>query len=167
MSGQMSQRTHFVKGIDPVADFGDTTQYSQSVNCKGYSKCVFVVYKGVGTTGTSTITVLAGDTATVAGTSPMTNSAAVPFHYKAITSGDTEGAYTAATSSGFTTTAGSSQLYVIEVDCENMGQLNSGAGYPYLQLKMVESVNSPVLGGVLIMLHGARYAQDVPATVIT
>lgn len=167
MSGQFSQRFHPVKGIDAVADFGDSTQYSQSVNCKGYSKCVFIVHKGVGTTGTSTITVLAGDTATAAGTSAMTNSTAVPFHYKAITSTDVEGAYTAATTSGFTTTAGSSQLYIIEVDCEQMGQLNSGAGYPYLQLKMVEVVNSPVLGGVLILLHGGRYQQDVPATAVT
>jgi hypothetical protein len=65
--------------------------------------------------------VLAGDTAQAAGTTVMTNSTAVPFHYKAITSTDIEGAYTAATTAGFTTTAGSSQLYIIEVDAEVMG----------------------------------------------
>jgi hypothetical protein len=37
MSLQISQRAHFVKGIDAVADFNDTTQYTQSVNMKGYS----------------------------------------------------------------------------------------------------------------------------------
>jgi hypothetical protein len=56
---------------------------------------------------------------------------------------------------------------MIEVDVENFGQLNSGAGYPYCQLKMVEVVNSPVLGGVLIELHGGRFQQDIPATVVT
>lgn len=167
MSLQLSQRAHFVKGIDAVADFNDTTQYSASVNMKGYSKLTAIVHHGVGATGTATITVLAGDTATAAGTSPMTNSAAVPFHYKAITSTDVEGAYTAAAAAGFTTTAGSSQLYVIEVDAEVMGQLNSGAGYSYLQLKFAEVVNSPVLGGVIFIQHGGRYQQDVPATSVT
>lgn len=163
MSGQLSQRVHWVKGIDAVADFNDTTQYTQSVNMKGYSKAVFIVHHGVGATGTATITVLAGDVAQAAGTTVMTNSTAIPFKYKAITSGDTEGAYTAATTSGFTTTAGSSQLYIIEVDAEEMGD----TGYNYLQMKFAEVVNSPVLGGVIIGLHGPRYAQDVPATVIT
>jgi hypothetical protein len=167
MAQQLSQRVHFVKGIDAVADFNDTTQYTQSVNCRGSSKVVFIVHKGVGTTGTATITVLAGDTATAAGTSPMTNSTAVAFHYKAITSTDVEGAYTAATSAGFTTTAGSSQIYIIEVDVEAFGQLNSGAGYNYCQLKFAEVVNSPVLGGVIIMLHGNRFQQDIPDTVVT
>ncbi len=167
MSGQLLQRLHFVKGIDPVADFNDTTQYTQSVNCRGSSRVLFWVHKGVGTTGTATITVLAGDTATAAGTAAMTNSTAVPFHYKAITSGDTEGALTAAAAAGFATTAGSSQGYAIEVDCENFGALNSGAGYQYCQLKFAEVVNSPVLGGVTIIMEGNRFQQDVPDTVIT
>lgn len=162
MSGQLSQRTHFAKGIDAVADFNDTTQYTQSVNMKGYSKAVFIVHHGVGATGTATITVLAGDTATAAGTSPMTNSTAVPFHYKAITATDVEGAYTAATTAGFATTAGSSQLYIVEVDAEVMG----ASGYNFLQMKFAEVVNSPVLGGVIIALHGGRYQQDVPATAV-
>lgn len=159
MSGQMMQRVHFVKGIDAIADFNDGTKYTDVVNATGYSKAVFIYHKGVGTTGTSTLTVLAGDDAA----DPPTNSTAIPFKYKAITSGDTEGALTAATTAGFTTTAGSSQLYIVEVDLEEMGD----TGYKYLCLKMVEVVNSPVLGGVLIQLHGGRYAQDVPATAIT
>jgi hypothetical protein len=163
MSNQLSQRVHFVKGIDPVADFNDTTQYSQSVNMKSYAGATVIVHKGVGATGTSTITVLAGDTAVAAGTTVMTNSTAIPFHYKAITSTDIEGAYTAATTSGFATTAGSSQLYIIEVDAEAMGTL----GYQYLQIKFSEVVNSPVLGGVVWMLHRGRYQQDIPATAVT
>lgn len=162
MSGNASQRVHYVKGIDPVADFGDTVQYSQGVNVKGYSKAQFIVFKGVGTTGTSTLTVVAGDTIVTPGTAGPTTATAIPFHYKAVTSTDIEGAYTAATTAGFTTTAGSSQLYIIEVDVENMGQ----SGDQYVYLKMTEVANSPVLGGVLIALFGARYAQDVPATAV-
>jgi hypothetical protein len=52
---------------------------------------------------------------------------------------------------------------VIEVDAEELGD----TGYNYLCLKSVESVNDPVVGGILIMLHGGRYQQDVPATALT
>ncbi len=162
MPATLLQKIHAVKGIDPVADFNDTTQYSQSVNCKGAAHVLFIIHKGVGTTGTATITVLAGDTATAAGTSPMTNSSAIPFKYKAITSTDIEGALTIAAAAGFATTAGSSQIYLIEVDCEQMGT----SGYNFLQLKFAEVVNSPVLGGVTILMVGNRYQQDVPGTVV-
>lgn len=157
MSGQLSQRVHFVKGLDPIADGFAGTVGSDVVNMKGNAGATFVIYKGVGTTGTSTITVEACDNTT------PSNTTAIPFHYKAITTGDTEGAYTAATTSGFATTAGSSELYVIEVDAEELGD----TGYGYLRLKAVEVVDDPVLGGILIMLHRGRYQQDVPATAIT
>ena len=163
MSQEMAQRVHLVKGFDPVADFNDTTQYTQGVNAKNYNKVRFIYYKGVGTTGTSTLTVLAGSDCIAQGATGPTASTAIPFRYKAITSGDTEGAYTDATTSGFTTTAGSSQLYVIEVDCDQLGD----TGYNYVYLKMVEVVNSPVLGGVLVECYGGRFQQDVPATAIT
>jgi hypothetical protein len=159
MHGPLSQHVHWVKGIDPIADFNDGTKYSDVVNCKNYRYVTFLYHKGVGTTGTSTITVLAGDDAA----DPPTTSTAIPFRYKAITSGDTEGALTDATTSGFTTTAGSSQIYIIEVDTEELGD----TGYKYLCLKMVEVVNSPVVGAVGIIMHGGRYQQDIPATAIT
>lgn len=161
MSGQLSQRVHFVSGKAPIADVFDGTKYSDVVNVKGYSKAVFVVHLGVATGGTATtvLTVLAGSDAA----DPPTASTAIPFHYKAITSTDIEGAYTAATTSGFTTTAGGAAIYVIEVDVEELGD----TGYNYLCLKSVEGTNDPVVGGILIMLHGGRYQQDVPATALT
>ncbi len=159
MSDNLLQRVHAVKGMDPVADFNAGTTYSDVVNVSGHSKALFLYHKGVGATGTSTITVLAGSDAA----DPPTASTAIPFAYKAITSGDTESALTQATTAGFTTTAGSSQVYLIEVDTSELGD----TGYKYLCLKMVEVVDSPVLGGVLILLHGGRYQQDVPATVLT
>ena len=68
-----------------------------------------------------------------------------------------------AAAAGFATTAGSSQPYLVEVDCEQMGT----SGYQYLQLKFSEVVNSPVLGGVIVLMIGDRYQQDVPGTVVT
>ena len=46
---------HLVKGIDPVADAFSGTVTSDVVECWG-GGVLFVVYKGVGATGTSTCT---------------------------------------------------------------------------------------------------------------
>jgi hypothetical protein len=159
MSGQLSQSVHYAIGLNAVANAFAGTVYSDVVNAKGYSKIQFLVHNGVGTTGTSTITVLAGDDTT----DPPSNSTAIPFRYKAMTTTDTEGAFTTATTAGFTTTAGSNDLYVIEVDCSEIGD----TGYNYCCLKCVESAADPVLGGILILMYGGRYQQDVPATAIT
>lgn len=151
----MDTYLHLVKGLDPVADAFDGTVYSDIINMKNHEEITFVIYKGVGTTGTSTITVEACDDASAS------NSAAIAFDYQAITSGDTHGAMTAATTTGFTTTAGSSQLYLIRVKAQALSN-----NYGYVRLKAVEVANSPVLGGILAILSGPRYDQAVQATAI-
>ena len=145
-----------VKGIDPVADAFDGTVYSDIVSMRNYQYAEFIIFKGVGTTGTSTITVEACDD--VSGSTTE----AVTFHYQAITSGDTPGAMTAATTAGFTTTAGSSQLYRVYVDASAL----ASTGYEFVRLKAVEVANDPVLGGVLIRLGGSKGDEDVPPTAI-
>jgi len=132
---------HLVKGLDPVADAFSGTVYSDIVDMKDHREIIFVIYKGVGTTGTSTITVEASDD------NAGSNVSAVPFWYRAITTGDTHGTLTAATTAGFATTAGSSQLYIIGVTQEQA----ISSGYRYVRLKAVEVVDSPVLGGILII----------------
>lgn len=159
MPAIMAQKIHFAIGLNAVADAFSGTVYSDVVNAKNYSKVVFLAHHGVGATGTSTFTVLAGsDTA-----DPPTASTAIPFQYKVMSTSDTEGALTAATTSGFLSTAGSNQVYWIEVDCAELGD----TGYTYLCLKCVEGTDSPRLGGILTLLCGPRYAQDVPATALT
>lgn len=146
---------HIVKGLDPVADAFSGTVYSDVVAMREYAAARFIVYKGVGATGVSTITVEACDDA--AGNNPV----AVPFAYQAyIGSDDLPGAVQQATTAGFSTTAGSSQLYVIEADAAVM------ASKPYIRLKAVETVDSPVLGGIVIEMLNPRYATDIPNTVI-
>ncbi len=149
------ETAHFIKGLDPVADAFSGTVYSDIVNMKNFAKAAFILCKGVGTTGTSTITVEACDD--VSGS----NVTAIPFRYRAITSNDTQGALTQATTSGFTTTAGSSQMYLIEADENAMG----ASGYQYVRLKAVEVVDSPVLGGIAIALHGKRQSDVTTAIV--
>jgi len=152
----VTQYGHWVKGLDPVADAFAGTVRSDVVRGGNHRSVKFLIYKGVGATGTSTITVEANDDVT------PSNSTAIPFKYRACTTGDTWGALTDATTTGFATTAGSSQLYEITVDTDELGD----TGYKYLSLKAVEVVDSPVLGGILIMMGQARIAQATPATAI-
>jgi hypothetical protein len=151
-----TENHHPVKGIDPVADAFAGTVASDVVNMKGHAHVTFIVYKGVGTTGTSTITVEACDNVT------PSNTSAVPFHYRAYTSNDTPGALTAATADGFATTAGSSQIYVIEVDNKALAD----SGYNYVRLKAVEVVDSPVVGAILILMDCPRFGQAIQSSVI-
>lgn len=140
------EQLHFVKGIDPIADAFDGTVYSDVVDLSEYNRCLFGIYAGVGATGTSTITVNACDDIV------PTTETAVPFYYRQILSGDTEGAVTLATTSGFATTAGSSKIILVEVRADQL----ASTGFRYCRLKAVESVNSPVLAGIFIALGESR-----------
>ena len=153
----ITQNGHVAHGLAPVADAFSGTVYSDVFNMKNYRGCSFYVYKGVGATGTSTITVSACDNTT------PSNRTAIPFRYRANTTSDTWGAVTAATVTGFTTTAGSNHIYEIIVDADELGD----TGYGYVELKLVEVANDPVLGGILWVGHDAAQPQDVPATVLT
>lgn len=143
----LNQEIHWVKGIDPIADAFAGTVNTDVFEAWG-EEILFLIYKGVGATGTSTITVQACDDIV------PTNTTAVPFRYRVSTTGDTWGAWTAAAAAGFTTTAGSSQVYEIRVDAGDLG----GTGYGYIRLNAVEVVNNPVLGGILCGVCGLRYA---------
>ena len=153
----ITQRGHIIHGIAPVADAFDGTKRSDVFNMKNYHGCTFLIYKGVGTTGTSTITVNACDD-----TVPTTRTA-IPFKYRTNTTSDTWGAVTVATTTGFVTTAGSNHIYEIIVDGDELGD----TGYGFVELTAIESVNDPVLGGVLWIGHEPKNAQDVPATALS
>ena len=152
----MQRFNHIVKGLDPVADAFSETVYSDIINMENFGHIQFIIYKGVGATGTSTITVEACDDA--AGT----KSAALPFRYQLSTTGDTYGEPTNATVAGFTTTAGSSQVYKIDVDADVLGS----TGYNYIRLKAVEVVDAAVLGGILAVLTEPKYGDAVQDTAI-
>lgn len=148
----LSELSHFVNVVPPIADVFDTSRYSTSVDMSGYNKCTFVVQRGVGTTGTSVITVEATD-----GSSPL-NVTAITFRYRKVASTDIPGALTAATSAGYTQDAGSNLMDIIEVDARDIAAL--APTYHYLRLKATESVNSPVLGGITAILTEPRMATD-------
>jgi len=152
----MKSYKHLVKGLDPVANAFAGTVYSDIVSMSNHNIVQFVIYKGVGATGTSTITVEACDNVSAS------NVAAVPFRYQKISTGDTAGADTAATTAGFATTAGSSQLYIITAEAEAL----AASGYEFIRLKAVEVVASAVLGGILIIQDEPRENRPVQSTTI-
>lgn len=151
----LSQSVHFVPLIDPVADFLDTGKTTSPINMRDAHAVTFYLYWGVGATGTSTVTVEACDDTSA------TNVSAIPFKYRVRSATDVFGALTSATTAGFTTTAGSSQVYCVEVDANEMGD----SGYKYVRLKTVEVVNSPVLGGIHAMVQVAK-PRAVTSTVL-
>ncbi len=147
------ENLRIAKGLDPVADAFAGTVYSDVLRVSEAHKAFFLIYKGVGTTGRSTVTVLASST-----NSPDTVTA-VPFRYRRLNNSDSPGAVTEATASGFVTTAGSSDLYAIEVDMKAL----AATGYKFVVCRMVESVDAEVVGAILAMLV-PRYA-DHSATI--
>jgi hypothetical protein len=146
---------HFVKGIDPIADAFAGTVSTDVFKVQGEGAWG-MRYHGVGATGTSTITAEACDNVT------PSNTTAVAFMYRISTTGDTWGAWTQATATGFTTTAGSSQMYEMFVPAAEL----ASEGYGYCRFKFTEVVDNPVLGGVLCAVVNPR-VQPVAATVIT
>jgi hypothetical protein len=147
---------HLIRGLDAVADAFAGTVYSDVVNIANYDAAEFIVHKGVGTTGTSKLTVEACSNA--AGD----DAEAVEFSYQRHTGAtDVPAAVVNAAATGFDTTAGSSELYSVQVDSQKLPE-----GKSWVRLKAVEQVNDPVLGGILIVLHGPRYAAQAPATAI-
>ena len=152
-----SQNHKIVTGIAPAADPFAGTAYTDVVNVKNYGHVTFVVNKGVGATGTATLTVEACDDAT------PSNTQAIPFRYsRQVDSTNVTGALTAATTAGFLTTAGSNEKYIIEVDVAEL----ASEGYGYVRLKSVEGVDSPVAGSVDVILSEPRYAQAALAAAI-
>lgn len=155
----LAEDFHIAFGKNPVADFAATSAVSDVVNAKNFHSTTFLVYWGVGTTGTMTITVEACDDVT------PSNTTAIPFTYRVITgslnAGDTAGTLTRATTAGYTTTAGSHQCHVICVDNAELGD----TGYSYVRVKCTEVVASAILGGILTLQGEPRL--DVTTTTLT
>ena len=150
--------------LDPIADAFAGTVYSDVYSMRGYGNILFVIYAGVGATGTSTLTVEACDNVT------PSNTTAIVFWYREMTATDVEGAITKAAVGGYTTTAGSSKVILVEAKAADVAaaSVNSTVGNHFVRLAAVESAVSPVLGGIHAVLGGepSRYLEDVKATVI-
>ena len=146
-----SQTSKFFHALAAVADAFSGTVYGKAFKMNLFQRARILIHKGVGTTGTSTVTVQACSDGSHTGATP------IPFKYSAnldTAASDAMGTLTDATTAGFTTTAGSAQLYSIEVDAKDLP-----AGLNYVEVKCVEVVDSPVLGGIVVDVYDPRFMQ--------
>ena len=130
-------------------DIFDGDPATDVVSMENYETIVWYIIKNAGATGTATITVESCDD-----TTPST-ATAIAFHYRATTSGNTRGAVTAATSAGFTTTAGANQIYEIEVSAEALS-----AGDKFVRMQCTEVANNPCDGAIMQVMHGPRFGHE-------
>ena len=126
------------------------------ISLANYGSAIFVLTKGPGATGTAVITVESCDDTSA------TTSTAVAFNYTITTSGNTIGSITAATSSGFTTTAGTNQTYCMEIRADELSGTDK-----YVRMVATESANDPVDGAGLVILVDPKYPADPPREAIT
>ena len=140
--------THVMSGIIPVADAFAGTVATDILENQGEG-ILFIRYDGAGAVGTSVVTVLACDDTT------PSNTTAVPFKYRVSTTPDTWGAWTDVANTGFTTTAGATQLYQIWAAAE----AQAATGYAYVKAVFTESANDPVTGCVVALLIGGRFKE--------
>jgi hypothetical protein len=143
------EQTHVGIGLAAVADAFSGTSNSDVFSMENYGLTTFLIHWGVGTTGTTVITVESCDDFT------PTTTTAIPFQYKRITSPDTQVALVEAAAAGFTTTAGSNQIYVVEVASQQLVD-----GHVGVRINAAESANDPLLGGILVVQSQPRFAQD-------
>ena len=156
-AGLALERMHVAKGIDPIADaFAGADVRSDVYAMRDYESVVFLVYIGVGATGTSTIIVNSCDDVT-----PTTRTA-IKYHSRDVLTTDVQGAITSRAAAGYIPAAGSSKIVLIEVRAEDLV-----AGDAFVEIEFDESVNSPTLGGVCALFFQGRYKEDVSPTVLS
>jgi hypothetical protein len=135
--------------LGPTADGFAGTVDSDAFSMENFDEATIVVSHKGGTTGKSTLTVLASSDAS------GTGAAAVAFAYRRKTTGASSvwGAVSQATVSGIDTVPGEDTLIEIYVRSSELPD-----GKPFVNLHAVEAVNDPVTASVFAILSSARYA---------
>jgi hypothetical protein len=121
-----------------------------------YGYALFWIVKGAGATGTAVVTIESCDDTS------GTTTTAIAYDYSVCTSGNTIGSITAATSSGFTTTAGANQSYMIAIGADELSGTDK-----YVRMVMTESANDPVDGAAGVLMVHPKYPADPPREAIT
>jgi len=153
-----SERNKIVNGLSPVADAFATSGESDIVSLKDYRHVTFLIMTGISTTADGVVTVLAGSSVSAAAT-------AITFKYRACTSGDTLGALTDATTSGFAMTASKADsFYAIEVDAAVVAA--AGTNYDCVKVKVTEDTDDPQIANIVAILSEPRYADAAQPSAI-
>lgn len=152
---QSVSKRHAIPVLYPVADALSGAVATDVIKALGEG-VLWEITKGIGATGTSTITVLSADDVT------PSNSVAVAFMYRISTTPDVWGDWIQATATGFVTTVGSSQMYQVYANAQTLAANN----YGYAQLIATEVVDSPVAAGVNAYVENLRYANSPESLIV-
>lgn len=157
----LTENAHIVMGLVP--DSRALNGSSDVINVANQHTVTFLLVKGPGAVGTTTITVDACDDVV------PSNTTAIPFKYRRNIGGtDTWGALTTATNVGFATTANANDIYEITVDPAEVtnATVNAARGNHYVQLTMTQIDATVCDCCILVILPRQRYPQEVPMTAI-
>ena len=149
----LGEDLHIVLATAPVDINGGVS--SDVWSMANHSHASILVMLGA-TAGATTITVEECDDF-----GPNANTA-IGFSYYAETTagGDTLGARTTVSSAGFEASQNGGVFYVIEIDASQLSD-----GRPNLRV-VASNPSASVLGAIVVILSGSRYAQESSATAI-
>ena len=134
-------------------DIFNGSPHSDVIHLDKYRECTFFIIKNAGGTGTAVVMVDSCDDAT-----PTTDTA-VAFRYRKISDPDTHGAWTTATSSGFTTAAEADVIYEINIRADELNGTDE-----YVRLALDEDDGTAVDGAAFAILTDYRYGDSDPDT---
>ena len=145
---------HFVLGVAPV-DIDAGAQTSDAFSMENWSHATIIIALGV-TGAASTVTVKENTAADGSGAT------AIAFNYygEATAAGDTLGARTSASASGFATATTDGIFYVIELSAEELSD-----GYPWVTVHMSDP-GAATFASINVVLSGGRYQEVEGATAI-
>ena len=145
---------HFVLGVAPV-DIDAGAQTSDAFSMENWSHATIIIALGV-TGAASTVTVKENTAADGSGAT------AIAFNYygEATAAGDTLGARTSASASGFATATTDGIFYVIELSAEELSD-----GYPWGTVHMSDP-GAATFASINVVLSGGRYQEVEGATAI-
>jgi len=149
----VAEQGHVVQLIAPVSISAAAT--SDVFSMENWAHATIIVLAGAGSA--TTVTVSECDNFT------PSNAATKTFQYavEATAAGDVlDAALQTGATSGVSTGTASGSIMVIEIDNDELSD-----GYPCVQINLSDPGTSKVVSAVAI-LSGARYAEDITATVI-
>lgn len=150
-----------VNAVVPVADTFATAAESDVIRADNCEAILFHVLTGAAADNTNTVTVEACDDVT------PSNSTAIPFMYRKVTTAGTHSAVASATTSGVSFTASTANQYIeIEVDPADVEAASSHAGRRYVRCVVTEAGNAGAQVGCVYAQRVEHFAGDQPQSAI-
>lgn len=153
MEFKAAEQGHVMQILTPADLGGTSTRTSLYINMENYSHCDIILNVGV-SAGTATAILYESSD----GSGSSVAAVATNVYKEETTTGDTLGARTAVTTSGFTIAATAGIFYVICVEATDLS-----AGYPYINLRL-SALDSTTVTCATAILSGARYGADQSVT---